>query len=246
MPLLIPGRVSLPDGPLSEEALRALLAGYEAGHAEDPLWYTALVCLMFLWVVMVALYLQAGFCPRGQRRNTASTAQPTTTVPAPELDLEARLLSGEVYIPNETDRLRTQTMAQQAERARLCALRVEDLKACRALGTKLAKANAALLVMKSEPTLTLSEDSLPPTVSGACEELLRSRFPDISRDGCELHCAIQPLGAIAFRVLTCRDGHPKAMYIEMTRAIGGIGGGRSLAEQVQERAAALGVEAIIL
>ena len=254
MPQLIPGRVNLPDGPLSEEALRALLAGYEAGHDGDHAWlnYALLVCLM-LFLVMIPVVVAAvvvrswARCwPTSQRGSAGLTAQPAAAVAAPELDLESQLLGGEVYVPGETDWLRTQTMALQAQQKRLLELRAEDLQACRRLGTKLAKASASMMELKGTPTLAFSEDSLPPTISEACGQLLKARFPDISRDGCEVHCAVQPLGAVALRILTDADGRPKAAYVEMTRAIGGIGGGRSLAEQVEERATALGAKAIIL
>ena len=51
MPLLIPSRVNLPHGPLSEEALRALLAGYQAGraHARGSCLFASWASWNFFW-----------------------------------------------------------------------------------------------------------------------------------------------------------------------------------------------------
>ena len=51
------GGVNLPEAPLGEETLRALLAGYEAGAAEDCCGTQLLFASMFCLVVgVVALY----------------------------------------------------------------------------------------------------------------------------------------------------------------------------------------------
>eukprot|EP00435_Cladocopium_sp_Y103_P018512 s1766_g4.t1 len=217
----------LPDGPLSEEAVRALLAGYEAGRDANPMpnWFWV-VCILGLMAFLVAFSLKA----RAQERRTFPGGLMPSAAPVAEVDLEAQLLDGKIDVPTETDHLRTQAMALQVQQKRLLDIRAEDLRACRALGAKLAKAKATATELKNEPSLVYNENCLPPalTFPNSVSHWLRASL-----------CRAASIGAVALQILMSPNGFPMAVYVEMTRSIGEVGGGRSLANAVVERAGSL-------
>jgi hypothetical protein len=110
--------------------------------------------------------------------------------------------------------------------------------------TFVAKVKATAMELKEEPALVLNEICLAPELRSLRADPMLS-FPT-SFGKRLLHCVVEPLGAVASRILTCPDGRPTTAYVEMTRFIGEIGGGRSSEHSVVERAQALRTPVIIL
>ena len=98
--------------------------------------------------------------------------------------------------------------------------------------TFVAKVKATAMELKEEPALVLNEICLPPDLWSLRADPMLS-FPT-SFGKRLLQCVVQPLGAVASRILTCPDGRPMTAYVEMTRFIGEIGGGRSSEHSVVE------------
>eukprot|EP00439_Symbiodinium_sp_Y106_P001937 s2822_g1.t1 len=103
-------------------------------------------------------------------------------------------------------------------------------------------------ILWREPVWTYEESWLPTELRDACESIMADQFEDYTPDP-EGHviCAVQPLGATTFRVLS--DGTYSALLVKYTGSIGSaaiVTASRSLSESIDSKAENLGLELIVL